>query len=402
MVWQANGEISSNHEQPGKATWQGKDKTYIYNMYKEDETNENGNNAMPWFILCHLNPTWIESMLRKDCEGQFLAPNAPQLPPYQLYIPYHYMPLPVKDGHVDDQDLKDYDPIQDMNGLRSDLHNFVFIQAAEGRVEQIVKSDWNRKTRLHLYYYRNPEGEKVTIPDVEMQQLIKTLQDHHLTFYFDQPIVEFVVGVAVMLQMDPWRGKRGIIKAITVKKDRTDITVSLNIFNRTKSINFKGVNVGDVQFEDEHRGKLLSGNPITNYEEEIIDILSHRFTQKRIEEVVESDRYRLKRLSTYSHIFVEDSDDAARFIALKLLCSYLREEKRKVEHHIQEVQTLLEGKTTPETDRDAYLMMALFIATRNPQLRDAVKTYRTTHPNSPDILRRYHTIVKNLKTTPPR
>lgn len=367
----------------------------------QNEIEEKGTKAMPWYILCHLSPTWIESMLQKDCEGQFLAPGATPLSPYRFYIPYHYMPLLAKE-HQKDDDLKGYDPVKDMNGLRSDLHNFVFIQAEEERVEQIVKSDWNQKTRLHLYFYRDPNGEKVTIPDVEMQMLIKTLQDHHLTFFFDQPIADFVVGDAVTLQMEPWRGKRAVIKAIHVKNGQTSIIVSLNIFNRTKSINFKNINIGDVQFEDETRGRLLSGNPINNYEEEIIDILSHRYTQKYSEELAESDRQRLKRLSTYSHIFVEDADDAARFVALKLICAYLREEKRKVEHLTQEVQTLLNGKTTPDTDSDAYLMIALFITTRHPQLRDAVKTYRNTHPNCPDILRRYHSIVKTLKTSHPK
>ena len=364
----------------------------------QNDIEERENKALPWYILCHLNPTWIESMLQKDSEGLFLTPDATPLPPYRFYIPYHYMPLLTRNNHDEDSDYRDYDPIKDANGLRSDLHNFVFIQAPEDRVEQIVKSDWNRKTRLQLYYYRDPNGEKVTIPNAEMQDLIKVLQDHHLTFFFDQPIAEFSVGDTVTLQMNAWKGKRAVIKAIHVKNGQTNITVSINLFNRTKSINFKNINVGDVQFEDESRGKLLSGNPITNYEEEIIDILSHRYTQKYAEEVAENDRLRLKRLSTYSHIFVEDADDAARFVALKLICAYLREEKHKVERYTQEVHDLLDGKTTPDTDSDAYLMIALFITTRHPHFRDAVKAYRNTHPNSPDILRRYHTIVKTLKT----
>ena len=42
-------------------------------------------------------------------------------------------------------------------------------------------------------------------------------------------------------------------------------------------------------------------------------------------------------------------------------------------------------------------MTALFIATRLAPYRDAVKRYRAAHPDSPDILRRYHTITKHLK-----
>lgn len=379
----------------GNLTGQG-DEVYMPNKANDGETN-----TLPWYILCHLNPTWIEQVLQKDSDGWFAAADGTKLPPYRFYIPYHHMPLLTTNTYAEAYDAPGYNPVKEENGLRNDLHDFVFIQATAHRVEQIMKSDWNRKTRLHLHYYRDPNGEKVTIPDAEMQLLIRTLQDHHLTFYFDQPVADFSVGDAVKLQIVPWTGKSAVIKAIHVKGGQTDITVSLNIFNRTKSINFKNIHVGDVLFEDTHKGRLLSGNPITNYEEEIIDILSHRYTQKPSEEVMEKDSLRLKRLSTYSHIFVDGAYDAARFVALKLICAYLRQEKHKVEHYLNEVQALLAGRTTPADDRDAYLMMALFIKTRNPNWRDAVKSYRNTHPDCPDILRRYHSIVKNLKTDKP-
>ena len=338
----------------------------------------------PWYVMCHLDPVWIEQILQRDSAGLFTTSDGVQLPPYRFYIPYHYMP------HLSDPDK---------DGLRNDLHSFVFIQASEQRVDQIVKSDWNRRTRLHLYYYRDAGGEKVTVQDAEMQQFIRALQDHHLSFYFDQPIADFSVGDAVRLQIDPWRGRPAVIRAIRVKGGETSITVSLNIFNQTKSINFRHIHVGDVEFADETRGRLLSGNPVTNYEEEIIDILSHRYSQNASEGVAENDRLRLKRLSSYSHIYVEDAYDGARFAALKLICAYLGEERRKVDHLMKEVLSLLDGRTVPATDGDAYLMTALFITTRHPSWRDAVKAYRHTHPSSPDILRRYHTIVKHLKTS---
>ena len=363
-----------------------------------DGHSNTDNNAMPWYVMYHLNPAWIENILLKDSAGEFPAPDGAKLPPYRFYIPYHYMPHLSDAPHAGDPDTKTYDPLQDKDGLRSDLHSFVFIQATEQRVEQIVQSDWNRSTRLHLYYYRNPSGGKVTIEDAEMKRFIRTLQDHHLSFYFDQPITDFSIGDAVKLQMEPWQGRSAVIKEIRIRNGQTNITVSLNIFNRLKSINFKDIHVGDVLFEDPAKGRLLSGNPITNFEEEIIDILYHRFCQRFSEDVAANDRLRLKRLSSYSHIFVEDGYDAARFASLRLICAYLREEKNKVQHYTQEVQDMLGGRTVPLSDSDAYLMMALFITTRQPQWRDAVKAYRNTCPSCPGILRRYHSIVKNLKT----
>lgn len=42
-------------------------------------------------------------------------------------------------------------------------------------------------------------------------------------------------------------------------------------------------------------------------------------------------------------------------------------------------------------------MTALFVTTRQARWRDAVKEYRNSHPDCPDVLRRYHAIIKELK-----
>ena len=64
---------------------------------------------------------------------------------------------------------------------------------------------------------------------------------------------------------------------------------------------------------------------------------------------------------------------------------------------MQEVIDLLDGKETPETTAEAYLMIALFITTRMAHWRTAVKEYRNSHPDCPEIFRRYHAILKELK-----
>jgi hypothetical protein len=202
--------------------------------------------------------------------------------------------------------------------------------------------------------------------------------------------------------MEPWVGRLAEIKAIKVRKDRTSITVSLNIFNRTKSINFPDVNVGDVQFVDEEKGRLLSGNPITNYEEEIVDLLSHRFTSKCTDKMVETDKERLKRLASYSRIYVEEPDEQARFMALKLLCAYLRADRARVAKYTDEISSRVSHLPFLNSFVDAYLTMALFITTRNPRYRDAVKAYCQSHPDCPEILRRYHRIVKGIKPKKPK
>ena len=349
--------------------------------------------------MCHKNPSWIEAMLQKDSRGLLLPPGEQPLSPYRFYIPWLYMPrVSASASSASDAFGRHYNPADDDACLRNDLRQFVFIQASPERIASIVQSDWNKQARHWLYHYRDASGTKVTISDAEMQRFILTMQDHHLQFFLDQPLSEFSVGDKVILQMEPWAGRLAEIKTVRVHRDRTSITVSLNIFNRTKSINFPDVCVGDVQFVDEEKGRLLSGNPIDNYEEEIIDLLSHRFTSKSSETIVEADRQRLKRLASYTRIFVDDAAEQARFTALKLLCAYLRSDRTRVTKYTDDVLSVLGSNPSPLTSyTTAYLTMALFITTRNPRYRDAVKAYCQSHPDRSVTLRRYHRIVKGIK-----
>lgn len=362
--------------------------------------------AQAWYVMRHLNPAWIESMLQKDCSGRLLRQGEQPLPPYRFFIPYQNMPRVITGRTHADRlaDDRRYDPVGDVDRLRGDLRSYVFIQAPQSRVEALVKSDWNRSSSVRLYFFRDTDGSMVTLPDADMHRLIKTLQDRQLRFYLDQPIDDFAVGDRVVLQMEPWTGKTAEVRKIVFKHDRVKLTVSLNIFGRTKSITFPDVAVGDVLFVDKARGRMLSGNPIANYEEEIIDLLSHRYSQKHPEDYAELDNERLKRLAAYSNIYVEDAEERTRYVALKLICAHLRSDSSRRERYQAEVSAMLgiphgaDAIPQPASFLEAYLMMALFITTRNPRYRDAVKAYRTTHPDCPDILRRYHTIVKDLKS----
>lgn len=379
-------------------------------MQNDNIANENARStAAPWFVMIHMKPSWIERMLQKESDGLFLKPEAEPQPPFRFYIPYLYMPqVTVPSQSEAEFTDKHYAPVDDEDGLRSDLHSFVFIQASAERVEAIVKSDWNMRSRLRLYHYRDTTGAKLTIPDTEMHCFIKALQDHHLKFFLDQPIDDFSVGDKVILQMQPWVGRTAEIREVKVRKGRTSITVSMNIFNRTKSINFPDVSYGDVKFVDEEKGRLLSGNPISNYEEEIIDLLSHRFGKHYTEEMAAADQLRLKRLATYDHIYVDDDCELARFTALRLINAYLLKNAKKRKLYLQQVTDLLQKVSVPspsgelqdirpQTDSEAYLLVALFIATRQAQWRAAVKDYRNNHPDCPDVFRRYYAIIKELR-----
>lgn len=366
------------------------------------ENAENIHCQESWYVMWHLKPQLIETLLQKDSAGLFCKPGEKALPSYRFFVPYQYMPIVRQEnrgkGKEKEKEMisdKHYTPQDDSLALRNDLKSFVFIQASEERLKAIVSSAWNTQGLLRLNYYLDTNRQKVKISDTEMRMLVDTIQNRQLQFYIDQPLDDFTVGDRVVLQMEPWTGKQGVVKKVALKHGQLCMTISMNILGRTKSINFTDVHVGDVLFEDPEKGRMLTDNPIDNYEEEIIDLLSHRFGKSQTPEVAESDLQRLRRLATYDRIFVEDADEQARFTALKLICAYLLNNKSKCQKYTQEVQSTL----SLQPSSVILLHLALFIVTRDPQLRDAVKQYRNSHPDDcPSSIRRFYAIIKDLKT----
>lgn len=340
-----------------------------------------------WYVMCHLNPRQIEVLLKKESEGEFCKGSERPVTPFKFYVPFLYMPV------AEFSDSTEY-----TKELRNDFHNFVFIKASASRVAEIVTSEWNTKSRLHLYYYRDHEGNNVVVPDLEIQKLMSAFKDQTLKFFVGQPIDEFAAGDKVILNITSWAGQEGVIKDIRLKKGKLTMTIGMNIFGRTKSINFTDLRTGDVTFGDPAKAKLFSANPIDRFEEEIIDLLSHRFGKSISDETKQVDNARLQRLSIFDRLYMEEDDvDFARFLSLRLICAVLRQSKKRKETLQREIEKYLMDKENLKTVNEAYLTTALFIATRQAKYRDAVKAYRNTHPDSPDILRRYHTIVKKIR-----
>ena len=346
----------------------------VYMHELKEIMNDTG---LRWYVMVHQNPRWIETMLLKDSRGELLKEGAPVLPPYEFFVPYQFLR-----PSTDDE-------------LRDDLRSFVFVQVSEQRIHGIVNSEWNAGARSHLHHYRDTDGHVVTISDGEMQQLRTTLQSRQLKVFFGQPIGDMAVGDTVILQFDPWKGKIGKVEKIAYKKNRLVMTVGVNIMNRTKSVKFEDLHDGDVLFADEERGRLLSGNLIENFENEMVGILGHKYREKAPQKVIK-DRSRLIRLLSYANMQMADADDHQRFTALMLLCSYLLFEAEARDRYKAQVAEWLDGVREARTATEAYLMVAMFVVTRKPRFRDAAKAYRKAHPDSPDILRRFLSKVSDI------
>lgn len=351
----------------------------------------------------HLSPQLIETMLHRESRGD-LQPGAE---PFDYFVPYLYMRPDSKDE------------------VRELFHSFVFISASPERLRSIVESEWNVRARLHLRYYRDHSGNPIAISDEEYRQLRATIQNRQLKVFFGKPVEplgEMAVGDRVTLLIDDWRGRQGKIERIRLKKGRVSMTVAVNILGRTKSVNFEDLHDGDVIFSDHDTEQLLTGSLISNIEGPIATILDHYF-RKDNAPLMRRDFPLLNRYFSYANIQIDDQDDLRRFTSLMLMCAVMLRESALIERY----QSLLtewlsspsgsssavlapsssapESSSTvlaPSSDTDAYIMLALFVATRNPHYRDAVKSYRKTHPTCSPIIGTFINKIRDVPTHRPR
>ena len=362
--------------------------------------------------MIHRKPQLIETMLEKESRGELLTRELVDVDyhpePFDFYVPYLYMRPDASDE------------------LRSIFHSFVFINASEERIQEIVQSDWNTKTHYRLTHYRNRSGKLITISDIEYNQLRDIIYNSQLKVFFSVPLPsvrKMQVGNKVLLKLKNWENHPGVIESIRLKKDSVSIRVAFNFLGQTKSVCFDDLHDGDVIFADSVTEQLISGDLIENFEKEVSILLGHRFKKQRNEMVNgkwsmvnEKDLSRLRRLLSYADIQIDDEDDRKRFISLMLICAALLGDKEACEKFkTQILQWLEESNSTSLCEKtsifhfslftfhfiEAYMLLALFIYTRDPRLRSAVKAYRKEHPDCPPILGTFINKVRDIQTSKP-
>lgn len=348
--------------------------------------------------MIHRKPQWIESMLERESRGELLTleqqerdykPEA-----FEYYVPYLYMRPDAS------------------NELRSIFHSFVFIKASERRIQELVKSDWNTRTRYSLFHYRNRAGKVITISDREYEQLKDIIYNTQLRVFFGIPtasVRNMKVGSKVLLQIKNWENHPGVIDRIHLKKDGVRVRVAFNLLGQTKRVIFDDLHDGDITFADNETEQLITGDLVRNFEHEVSILLEHRF--KKQGEMVngkwlngKSDDFtRLRRLLVYSDIQIDDEEDRKRFLSLMLICATLLPDKEASKEMREQLEECLMFNPripvfNPQSFTEAYMMLALFINTRDPRMRDAVKAYRKQHPDCPQILGTFLNKVRNIKT----
>ena len=366
------------------------------NNHSEDSACECG----LWHVLVHPNPVLVGKLFKtKQSESYNPLEDEGLLPPCEYYIPYNeisWRPSVTPQPAYEDTD-RIYDPMMDGNALRSDFHGFIFVYGTDKLVNQLVNSKLNQSLWTQIRHYHDTDGKPVRISREEMDRFKSAVMRQDFQICQGYPLQELAQGDKVIVVDGSMKGSSGEVMEIRYDHQGMKLKIAFLMFNDKLQIAIPGFRASEIRLQDPDTKHLLEDPMIAKFEDEIIELLHHRYGTKGSAKLSPEDEKRLKFLYRYSDIvFEEDEASTAKFTALMLICVYLMKDKEATECYVQQVKALLHGATEARTALQAYLFTALFIALHVPSLRKTAKTYRQTHPNCPKPICRLLSIAKKI------
>lgn len=357
-----------------------------------------------WCILRHADADLIGNIFSgRRKVFNVSADDTWPLPPFEYFIPFEDLKLrqkqqPKKDCPCKDYEYRDYDAMLDEQALRCDLHHFIFICEPKEVVQRILNSPWNRVLNHRLYAYRDEKGEPVEISNAEMERFKTVIKRYDFQIINGEPTDEVREGDQVTVVNGPMTGTEGVVKQIRERKGQILLTVVFSMFLDKMRVAVPGIPLTDVRLNSPEQQQLLQDPVIAHFEDELIELLCHLHGKKGSHQLNKDDQKRLRFLYQYSDILFEDNAEAqAKFSALMLICAYLMNDKDEQARRLHEVETLTSDIFPLTSELSCYLVIAQFIATHNPELRQQAKAWRQSHPDCPLSIRRLLSIAKQIR-----
>ena len=382
-----------------------------------------------WCILRHSDSDLIGEIF----SGKRKVYNATDgdvhpLPPFEYFIPFEDLKQKPVDKHsVNSDEYKSYDAMLDDRALRNDLHHFIFICASKEQVLSILDAPWIKMLKNRLYAYCDEKGVPFEIRNSEVERFKTILKRFDFQILNGEPSEDVQEGDEVTVINGPMAGSEGQVKEIRERDGQILLTIQLSMFMNKMQIAVPGINIADVRLKTDKARLLLQDPILTQFEDELIELLCHLHGKNGSHEQNAEDQKQLSFLYQYSDIVFEDNPvDQAKFAALMLICVYLMNDQKETERRLFEVSRLqgefrvqslefrdsvqaekdsslftlhssLSTDSQLSTELDCYLTIAQFIVTHNPQLRCQIKAWRKSHPDCSLAIRRLLSIAKQIR-----
>ena len=278
--------------------------------------------------------------------------------------------------------------------LRSALHRYVFVKGDAVMLEALLR-EWNRTYNDKTFFLRSDAEHYARISQYDMELLKRACGNEQVKLDLPLLLSDLQVGKNIPLVGTPFEVKDATYKLLSVKRKKgglVELQVELNIFNVT----FQNLFVTYLDPADKNSNATL----VVSAQKKLLDIFKRKVNGRS---TIVSDHEDSKTLQTLFEKRDTPFPEGAmkrHFLALMLICSHLmRKEEdtqrfiKQVQQELAEIAKLRESKAA--TDTRAYLHIALYIATGEPQHRQLAKTYISKYqPSSPYLRQLVSTSAK--------
>ena len=348
---------------------------------------------LKWYVLTTLDP--------KDSEEHLSSATMPYFIPYQ-FLKRHSTSLP----HVSDATVPGSSTmVRANNEIRSILRRYVFVRSTEEQLSSFLHGDWNQYSNNRLQFFLDKARNKVTVHDSMMDRFMEACSDLRLRFEICTPLDDIETDEEVVLNTTPFRGERAKVLEVHHTPHGVDLTLGLQIFTGSIILRLTGVSERDIIRYESGNRKTDSRHLIDNMQRRLLQVLSRHVHGKHTPESLQRDHATLDLLSSLRPPLAKKASSARHFLALQLICAYLRKDDITCRELSEKAETALsiieaEGQQKAGSDVQAYLNVALYIATGNPAYREAAKSYVKERQPSSQALRRFVSLIRVKRVRP--
>ena len=343
-------------------------------------------------MLRHLDPQMIDMQLSQLNEQR--AVNDREALVY--FIPHQFSKEAVYKREHD----KVYNKkVRENNDLRSTLHYYLFIKATEADLYALVSGEWNRSARLRLTICRSKSGEPLWASPKDMDDLIALMSEHREMFNLEPSPDGFQVNDKVMLKAKAFKGYEFYVTKVRKNSEGASLTLELPIFNGRFILKTKSVDVAKQHLPMKIQ-ELLSPDYVKKVEQTLTTIVRHRYGRRKLKgdkQQAETDSTFLHDLQFLSYMEFDDSAVHNHVKTLLLLHAVLRKDRHAISHYIPIVQQMLPNPTEATADEDAFMMVVLYMATRDANYRDAAKRYEQSRKTLSEPLSQLMPVIKYVR-----
>ena len=360
-----------------------------------------GSSDKYWYMLRHPKPRLIKQIFNGEREVIVARGDTDDVrPPFESFIPYYDVQFrpSMAAQHTGEDYNKEYDSLTDGNAMRADLHSFIFLHVERWRIIPILNSSWNRALRHRIVAYRDIDATPIEIGDEEFEKFRNAINQLDFQICKGRPTENVRTGDEVMVIDGPMAGSNGVVTGIRERGGEVTFTIAFKMFKNSLEIEVPNFRLENLKLLNTDAEMLLEKDFISNFENELIELLCHKHGKNGTLNLGKEDMKRLRFIRKYADIAYDNTVSEAKFKALMLVCAYLKGDQSEIEERIRQVEAILNGATEPTNDLECYLMTALFIANHNVELRHKIKAYRQSHDQTcPLPIRRFQSIAKRIK-----